>query len=111
MEDIEKQDNPTYKEKLIVPKNGCSSLVTSILLLIVAALTIPIAIIGEIWFLFALVPICVISAIIICCGMMTIEPNEAINCMFYGKYEGTVRENGFFFINPLYSKRKMSLKV
>ena len=53
----------------------------------------------------------IISCCIICSGIITVEPNEALNCMFCGKYVGTVRENGFFFVNPFYSKYKMSLKV
>jgi len=49
--------------------------------------------------------------IIVCSGLITIEPNEAVVCMFCGKYVGTVRENGFFFVNPFYGKTKISLKV
>jgi hypothetical protein len=29
---------------------------------------------------------------------------------FFGKYVGTVKDNGLFFINPLYSTQKMSLR-
>ena len=30
---------------------------------------------------------------------------------FFGRYSGTVRQNGFFWINPFYAKRKMSLRA
>ena len=111
MEDIEQQENPTYKEKRIVARNGCGSLIASLLLLLIGGGCIALAIVGELWGLIALAPICIITACFICSGTMVIYPNEAINCMFCGKYMGTVRANGFFFVNPFYSKDKMSLKV
>ena len=39
-------------------------------------------------------------------GFMQIEPNEARVMLFFGKYEGTVKENGFFWVNPFYLKKK-----
>ena len=31
--------------------------------------------------------------------------------MFFGKYRGTLRENGFWYINPLLSKKRVSLRA
>ena len=104
MEDIEQQENPTYKEKRIVARNGCGSLIASLLLLLIGGGCIALAIVGELWGLIALAPICIIAACFICSGTMVIYPNEAINCMFCGKYMGTTRVNGFFYINPFYSQ-------
>ncbi len=44
-------------------------------------------------------------------GFMQIEPNEARVMLFFGKYEGTVKENGFFWVNPFYSKKKLTLRA
>jgi len=44
-------------------------------------------------------------------GFMQIEPNEARVMVFFGKYEGTVKENGFFWVNPLYSKKQLILRA
>jgi regulator of protease activity HflC (stomatin/prohibitin superfamily) len=44
-------------------------------------------------------------------GFMKIEPNEARVMMFFGKYKGTVKDNGFFWVNPLYGKRKLTLRA
>ena len=44
-------------------------------------------------------------------GYMQIEPNEARVMVFFGKYEGTVKENGFFWVNPLYSKKQLTLRA
>lgn len=44
-------------------------------------------------------------------GFMRIEPNEARVMLFFGKYRGTVKENGFFWVNPFYSKKKPTLRA
>ncbi len=44
-------------------------------------------------------------------GYMQIEPNEARVMLFFGKYEGTVKDNGFFWVNPFYSKKKLTLRA
>jgi regulator of protease activity HflC (stomatin/prohibitin superfamily) len=44
-------------------------------------------------------------------GFMQIEPNEARVMIFFGEYEGTVKDNGFFWVNPFYSKKKLTLRA
>jgi regulator of protease activity HflC (stomatin/prohibitin superfamily) len=44
-------------------------------------------------------------------GFVHIEPNEAIVLVFFGKYEGTIKTNGFFWVNPFYSKKKLTLRA
>ncbi len=53
----------------------------------------------------------VVSAIIIVKGLMIVDPNYAIVLTFFGKYVGTVKENGLQFVNPLYTKMKVSLRA
>ena len=43
-------------------------------------------------------------------GLMIIQPNHSRVLNFFGKYVGSVKENGLFFINPLYSSQKISLR-
>jgi regulator of protease activity HflC (stomatin/prohibitin superfamily) len=43
-------------------------------------------------------------------GFMVIEPNYSIVLTFFGKYVGTVKKNGLQFVNPLYTKLKVSLR-
>ena len=45
------------------------------------------------------------------CGFMQIEPNEARVMVFFGEYRGTVKENGFFWVNPFYTKKKLTLRA
>lgn len=44
-------------------------------------------------------------------GFMVIQPNLARVLTFFGKYRGTVTDNGFFWVNPLYGKRRLSLRA
>ena len=47
-----------------------------------------------------------------CCsnGFITIAPNEAVVYHYYGRYLGTVKDNGYFFGYPMAKTFRMSLK-
>ena len=45
------------------------------------------------------------------CGLMMLEPNEAKVTTWFGKYSGTFAETGFYWINPFYSSKKVSLRA
>jgi len=44
-------------------------------------------------------------------GFITVQPNDSRVLTFFGKYSGTVKENGFFWVNPFYKKEKLSLRA
>lgn len=44
-------------------------------------------------------------------GFMTVEPNEARAMVFFGKYNGTFKDTGFFWVNPFLNKKKLSLRA
>jgi regulator of protease activity HflC (stomatin/prohibitin superfamily) len=44
-------------------------------------------------------------------GYMQLEPNEARAMVFFGKYKGTFKETGFFWVNPFLNKKKLSLRA
>ena len=52
-----------------------------------------------------------ILAVIMLVGLFIIEPNGSKVMVFFGDYRGTVKENGFWWANPFYVKRKISLKA
>ena len=56
-------------------------------------------------------PISFLLIIFLCIGMMKLEPNEARALVFFGKYCGTFRRNGFWYVNPLLTKKKVSLRA
>ena len=44
-------------------------------------------------------------------GLFIVNPNEAKVLQLFGKYVGTMKEQGLWWANPFYSKRKISLRV
>jgi regulator of protease activity HflC (stomatin/prohibitin superfamily) len=44
-------------------------------------------------------------------GFVMIEPNEARVMIFFGKYKGTLKQNGFFWVNPFYVKKKLVIRA
>lgn len=54
--------------------------------------------------------ILLICAVFLFKGVTIINPNQSVVCTFFGKYAGTVKENGLLFVNPLYRKTGISLR-
>ncbi len=44
-------------------------------------------------------------------GLFTVEPNEAKVLQLFGTYKGTVRQQGLFFANPFYTKKRITLRA
>lgn len=51
-----------------------------------------------------------IAGLFLAMGLIVINPNHTRVLIFFGKYVGTVKENGLQFVNPLYKKYKISLR-
>ena len=111
------------KEKILHLKRGykvwmnmCIFLGVFLLLFIIF---LPIAIINERkapW-LFAFVGVAALGFFIsfcriTCCktGFITVNPNEAVVYQYYGRYLGTVKDNGYFFGFPFAKTTRISLR-
>lgn len=44
-------------------------------------------------------------------GFIAIEPNSARVLTLFGAYHGTINVSGFFFVNPFYTKKNVSLRA
>jgi len=44
-------------------------------------------------------------------GFVIVNPNQSVVLILFGEYKGTVKLNGFFWVNPFFSKRKVSLRA
>ncbi len=44
-------------------------------------------------------------------GLQIVNPNESSVLVLFGRYKGTIKENGFFWVNPLFVRRKISLRA
>lgn len=94
-----------YTEKIIKPPSGYLTLVLFLLLLAggIYALTIKSFATGSI--------ILVINFILVLPGLIIVNPNESKVLTLFGKYVGTVKADGFFWVNPFTTKNKLSLRA
>ena len=44
-------------------------------------------------------------------GFFQLEPNQARVMVFFGKYKGTFDRTGFYWVNPFYKRKKLSLRA
>jgi regulator of protease activity HflC (stomatin/prohibitin superfamily) len=44
-------------------------------------------------------------------GLVTVEAKTAVVYQFFGKYVGTIREPGFYFASPWYTKKAITIKL
>lgn len=73
-----------------------------VIVLAAAAESVPMVFLGIL-----AIPVCLVGLF----GLMAIEPNGSRVLLLFGDYRGTIREPGFYWVNPFYSKRKVSLRV
>lgn len=52
-----------------------------------------------------------ILGIIMLCGLIKVEPNEAKVMMFFGEYRGTFKRVGYYWVNPFIEAKKLSLRA
>ncbi len=58
------------------------------------------------WFVITLV-----LTIFLSIGFTIVNPNESSVLVLFGAYKGTIKKNGFFWVNPFFSKQKISLRA
>ena len=94
-----------YQEKIITPPSGYLTLALFILLLAggIAALVLQQFVVGPL--------VLFLNFILVLPGLIINNPNESKVLTLFGKYVGTVKTDGFFWVNPLTVKKKVSLKA
>lgn len=63
---------------------------------------------SDMWGWLFIIPV---VCLVLMCGLFVVNPNESAVMTFFGKYVGTVVENGFFFMNPFAVKKSVSLRA
>ncbi len=58
----------------------------------------------------AAIVLCLAGNILISAGFIVLQPNEAAVLTLFGQYAGSVKQNGFWWANPFYAKKKVSLR-
>jgi regulator of protease activity HflC (stomatin/prohibitin superfamily) len=92
------------KEHVLQPLSGKLALVMVVLLIvgIIVGFSIKNYILGG-----ALIPV----ALLLLIGLNVISPNNSKVFLLFGEYKGSVKENGLFWMNPLYTRTTLSLKA
>ena len=55
--------------------------------------------------------VCVILFIFSLIGLVAVQPNKACVLVLFGAYKGTIKQNGFFWVNPFFFKKTISLRA
>lgn len=55
--------------------------------------------------------ICILLFTFSLIGLTIVNPNEAVVCTLFGDYKGTIKKNGFNWVNPFYVKKRTSLRA
>ena len=92
-------------EKIISPPSGYAAFALFLLLLVVMVLSF----VAEAIIVGAVITI--INFVLVLPGLIIINPNESKVLTLFGNYVGTVKKDGFFWVNPFTIKRKVSLRA
>ncbi len=92
------------KEKRLSPFMGYFGILVAIVLLV-----------GPIWLAIATSNawwLTILAVDLLCwVGLQIVNPNESCVLVLFGRYSGTLKENGFYWINPFYTRKRISLRA
>lgn len=102
------------REKLFRPVSGWPVLILCVGLLVAAPVLIVYAAATlsdpSPWpFLFA--GLMIVTAVVVLFGFQAVAPNDARALLLFGEYKGSITESGFFWVNPFFSKKRISLRI
>ena len=98
----------TYNGMLM---NGFLALVINLIVIPVLAFLVIYYMMDIAWFSIPTVMVLALAFFIMFAGYFSQEPNEARVMVFFGKYEGTFKETGFYWVNPFMEKKKLSMRA
>lgn len=98
-------------EKTRNPMNGYAMLIINILLYPFTIFGFIFAVnFGPLLLLLGMIGLFIIN-IFISIGFFVVNPNDSRVLVLFGSYVGTVKKNGFYWANPFYSKKKITLRA
>jgi len=106
------------QEKVIKVSSGAKMIVWDIILLVVSIFLFILGTVGasqndggalNITSIIAGIVLFVVWTVFTC-GFFILQPNQAAALVLFGDYKGTVKEAGWHWANPFYTKRKISLR-
>lgn len=107
-----------YKEKEAKYYNGIITLLLILLCIVISIGTIVFGAINENAFFIVLSIVALVISFICLGGLKILNPKEALVLVLFGKYYGTIKKEGFFWVNPFcssvnptYSPQMMQTKI
>ncbi len=91
-------------EKQSLPSSGY--LYLAIVIVLIAGSATAGIMLQNAWFLITL-----LLGVFLAIGFTVVNPNQSCVLVLFGKYSGTIKTNGFFWVNPFFVKRKISLRA
>ncbi len=99
-------------EKVIRPMSGWYYLLGILLVLVTMPIVILVGIEYQFFFLVMFGSVTMFLVVFFgLFGFVAVQPNDARVLLLFGKYLGTIRDSGFYWVNPFYSKKKISMRV
>jgi regulator of protease activity HflC (stomatin/prohibitin superfamily) len=96
------------------PANKLNGYLMLFLSIAIMALSIYLLIVGidvdDAQILWVVIPLMIISFLMLS-GFIVVQPNDSRVLILFGKYTGTVRQSGFYWVNPFTSKKHVSLRI
>ena len=103
-----KTNETTYTGMLM---NGFLALLVNLVVLPVLAFLTIYYMMDVVWFSIPVMIILSLVFFIMLAGYFSNEPNEARVMVFFGKYKGTFKDTGFYWVNPFMDKKKLSMRA
>src|ERR1700733_1454266 len=97
-------------EKIIRPISGFIMLFVSFFLLAAAIFSFGQSAQNEISAYTVFGGLFMLAFVFVSKGIMIVNPNQASVLTLFGKYVGSVKENGLLWVNPFYKKFRISLR-
>ncbi len=100
-----------HSERTFTPVSGWLPLFVCLALVISGAVLLVNGFATENSFRAICGPVAIAIGIIGLCGLIAIAPNQARVLLLFGEYKGSVMNSGFYWVNPFYSKKRISLRI
>jgi len=107
---------PAIADRSLSAANGFLMLAVSLALLLFSLLIgiFQLALLGSAQFSLMTLGLAILGIIaffILLNGLVVLQPNTSLVCLLFGSYSGTLKRAGFWWVNPFYTKRKVSRRL
>ncbi|MHB8903044.1 MAG: SPFH domain-containing protein, partial [Thermoguttaceae bacterium] len=99
------------QEKPVTPMSGWVPLVVTIVLLVLSPLAIVSGAVAESGLLVFFGILSALAFLLMLFGFQAVAPNDARVLLLFGDYRGSITRSGFYWVNPFFSKRKITLRI